>query len=272
MKKLRGGKTKIILRLENSENIVKIVSKNTITAKDGEKKDIMPGKARLANNTTSNVFELLTRHGIDTHFIRRAGQTSFFACECDMIPVEVVARRIAKGSYLKRNPKVADGTIFDELVMEFFYKDDELHDPMICISEIAPEEWQLHRADRPIDFSVYVPYRSLSYIKTIGSHFTWKEADYIEEQAKQIFLILEKAWKALGITLLDFKIEFGRRKDNGKIIIADVIDNDSWRVRTKDGKQLDKQVYREGGELKEVSNLYEIVSNLTNRFPTLNLQ
>ena len=125
MKKLRGGKTKIILRLENSENIVKIVSKNTITAKDGEKKDIMPGKARLANNTTSNVFELLTRHGIDTHFIRRAGQTSFFACECDMIPVEVVARRIAKGSYLKRNPKVVDGTVFDELKVEFFLKDDK---------------------------------------------------------------------------------------------------------------------------------------------------
>ena len=177
-----------------------------------------------------------------------------------MIPVEVVIRRIAKGSYLKRNPKIADGTVFDELEVEFFYKDDELHDPIIVF---ALGNWLLHDAHKPIN--------DLSFIKSVQRELTLEEAVYIKEQAKQIFLILEKAWKELGITLLDFKIEFGRRKDNGKIVVADVIDNDSWRIQTEDGKQLDKQVYREGGELKEVKNLYEIVSNLTNRFSSLNI-
>ena len=233
---------------------------------------MMSGKARWANNTTSNVFELLSRCGIKTHFIERVGQTSFLALECEMIPVKVVVRRIATGSFLKRIPKVADGTVFDKLVVEFFYKDDELHDPIIFIDSMNPEWWQLYDAHKPLDIrNIYKPEKNPSYIDTMGCYFTLEEARYIEEQSKQIFLILEKAWQALGVTLWDFKIEFGRRKDNGKIVVADVIDNDSWQIRTKDGRQLDKRVYREGGEIKEVSNLYEIVSNLTNRFSSLSI-
>ncbi|MGB2762239.1 MAG: phosphoribosylaminoimidazolesuccinocarboxamide synthase [Minisyncoccales bacterium] len=258
MEKIAEGKTKEIW-----SGIVKIVSKPVITAQDGRKKDPMTGKDKWANNTTSNVFELLNRHGIKTHFIKRAGENGFWADECEMIPDEVVVRRIGTGSFLKRNPDVADGTVFDELEVEFFFKDDELHDPIIVFQVPRPNEWNLHKAHEPI--------KAESYITTIDSHFTSEEAIHIKEQAKQIFLILEKAWKELGVTLWDFKIEFGRRKDNNEIVVADVIENDSWRIRTKDGKQLDKQVYREGGEIKEVSNLYEIVSDLTNRFSSLDL-
>lgn len=277
MEKIAEGKTKEIWKfsgfgIPQNTVTVKIISKPVITAQDGRKKDTMAQKDEWANNTTSNVFELLNRCGIKTHFMSRAGKNGFLARECEMIPVEVVVRRIATGSYLKRNPKVANGTVFDEPVVEFFYKDDELHDPIIVIDTINPEWWQLYDAHKPLDiYNIYEPEKNPSYIDTMGCYFTLEEARYIEEQAKQIFLILEKAWKELGITLWDFKIEFGRRKDNGEIVVADVIDNDSWRIRTENGQQLDKQVYREGGELREVSNLYEIVSNLTNRFSSLDL-
>ena len=257
------GKTKEIYRVE--PGVVKIVSKPVITAGDGAKKDPIEGKDGWANNTTVNVFELLNKHGIKTHFIKRAGETAFLAFECAMIPIEVVGRRIGTGSYLKRNPKIPDGTVFDELVVEFFYKDDELHDPIIYKGTITPE-WQLHKADQPKDFYAFEPDRSSSYIKTIIPCLAWEEAAYIEKQTEQIFLILEETWKELGITLWDFKIEFGRRKDSGEIVLADVIDNDSWRIRTEDGQQLDKQRYRDGADMKEVRNIYEIVSNMTNQW------
>ena len=269
MKKIAEGKTKEIWRVE--PGIVKIISKPVITAGDGAKRDPMANKDEWANNTTSNVFELLNRYGISTHFMSRAGKNGFLARECEMIPVEVVVRRIATGSYLERHPEVEDGTVLDELVVEFFYKDDELHDPIIVINPMNPEWWQLYDAHKPLDIRNIKPEENPSYIDTMACYFTLEEAEYIEEQAKRVFLILEKAWKELGITLWDLKIEFGRRKDSGEIVVADVIDNDSWRIRTRDGQQLDKQVYREGGELKEISNLYEIVSNLTNRFSSLDL-
>lgn len=251
------GKTKQIFpacRIDS--DIVEICSKPLITAGDGTKKDSMEGKDKWANNTTSNIFELLERNGIETHFIKRASEISFFALKCEMIPVEVVIRRIATGSYLKRNPEVSDGTVFDEPVVEFFHKDDKLHDPYIVFA-FDPNLWNLFTAHKPLIIE--------NCIGSIESLATKDEREYIRKQAKQIFLIIEKAWKELGITLWDMKIEFGRHK--GKIILADVIDNDSWRIRRKkDGKQLDKQVYRDGGDIEKVRDIYEIVSELTNQW------
>ena len=249
------GKTKQIFpACRIDPDIVEICSKPIVTAGDGAKKDEIEGKDKLANNITSNVFELLNKYGIMTHFVKRASEISFFALKCEMLPVEVVIRRIATGSYLKRHSEVADGTVFDELVVEFFYKDDELEDPII---EISRGTWYLYKAHKPkndLDSS----------IRCISPCLFPDEVDYIENQARMIFLILEQALRELGITLWDLKIEFGKHKNKFKL--ADVIDPDSFRIKDKNGKQLDKQVYRDGGSIREVKGIYEIVSELTNQW------
>lgn len=258
MEEIAEGKTKRILKLKN--NRVEIVSKSDITAGDGERKDRIEGKDILANNTTCNIFKLLNRKGLNTHFIGRESANSFVAKNCIMIPIEVVERRRGTGSYLSRHPYVKDGTIFDEVKVEFFYKDDKLHDPIIVTPFLFKGEIKLYDAKKPID--------SNTYIKTIESPCSEEEFNYMREQASKVFSILEGAFRKLGIVLWDLKIEFGRTAD-GEVVVADVIDNDSWRIRTEDGEQLDKQLYRDGEDLEKVKRGYEIVSNLTDKFKNL---
>lgn len=268
--KIAEGKTKIIWEVGEYE--VKIESKDDITAGDGAKRDLIENKAILANNTTCNNFELLKRCGFendlenDIHYIRRDPEypeIAFRAHKCEMIPLEVVIRRIATGSYLKRNPKVPEGEVFDNLVVEFFFKDDKNHDPFVVIQD---KEWRLYKPKEPIS--------DQSFIRTMNPICSAGEIRYMTARAKRVFLILEEAWrKQNGIILYDLKIEFGRHaRWNYKILLADVIDNDSWRIRTKDGQQLDKQVYRDGGNLEEVRNKYEIVSRLTDNFRNIKIE
>lgn len=262
MEVIAEGKTKKILAFPGdiARNIVKIVSKEDITAKDGLKRDKIVGKAEWANNTTCNVFELLKKHQISTHFIRRDEEpNAFLAWACRMIPIEVVARRIATGSYLKRHTEVEEGTVFDDVRIEFFLKDDARHDPIIIISDNG--QWELHQADKPITKESLLEYMPF----TLDN----RDVNDMNRLAKIIFEILEKEWKKLNIILWDFKIEFGRLKSNNRLAVADVIDNDSWRIRTREGKQLDKQLYRDGHELEEVKSVYELVSKLTNLFSYL---
>lgn len=255
MEKITEGKTKIIYRLKNDK--VEIISKSDITAGDGERKDEFEGKDVLANNTTCNVFELLEGKGIKSHFVRRESLNSFVAKLCEMIPVEVVTRRIATGSYLKRNPDVEGGTVFDEIKVEFFHKDDELHDPYILRKE---PYWERYKPKKPTIYE--------NYIDEIKALCSGEEAQRMEKTAIQVFLAIEEAFKKLNIVLWDLKIEFGKTAD-GEIVVADVIDNDSWRIRTEDGEQLDKQLYRDGKDLDIVKSKYEIVSGLTDKFKDL---
>lgn len=263
MEVIAEGKTKEVLVFPGgiAPNIVKIRSKPDITAGNGAKKDIIPGKGKLANNTTCNVFELLGKEGIVTHFISRTKEEdAFWAHECEMIPIEFVARRIATGSYTQRNPNVKEGTVFTDFpVVEFFLKDDERHDPIIVISEDGT--WDLHEAKKPIGPE--------SFIEETVPLLDKKDAVSLEGETRFVFEILEESFKQLGITLWDFKIEFGRRKDNHKLVIADVIDSDSWRIRTGKGEQLDKQIYRDGAGLEEVKNVFQVVSELTDLLPCL---
>ena len=99
-----------------------MVAKDDITAGDGAKHDIIPDKGRLANATTSNVFRLLKACGLPVAFDEQDSATSFVAPNCDMLPYEVVMRREAHGSYLKRNPHFAKGQLFPKLIVEFYLK------------------------------------------------------------------------------------------------------------------------------------------------------
>ena len=254
------GKTKDV---EDTEiEVARLVNKPIITADDGERKESMKNKDIWATTTTSNVFNLLEKCGIETHFLKQDSPNSLLVMKCNMIPAEVVIRRKIgeKSSYLKRNPEILPGTIFDNPVVELFLKDDERNDPIIIIEEGS---WNIYDAKKPISKE--------SFLGNTECFCLDFEIEKIEDTARTVFLILEQALAMLDITLEDLKVEFGRLRlttSQGEIILADVIDNDSWRI-TKNGEDISKQKFRDGESEKAVADVYEIVANLSKLFPGL---
>jgi phosphoribosylaminoimidazole-succinocarboxamide synthase len=244
---LAEGKTKIIYAHPADASQVVLFHKDGITAGDGARRNEIPGKGALAGRTTANVFALLDRAGIATHFVSAPAANITIVRRCTMFPLEVVTRRLATGSYLRRNPDVAEGTRFDPPLVEYFLKDDTAHDPQISPVEI-----------------------------TARNIATPAEVAQMAATAVQVFAILEEAWAKLDVTLVDLKIEFGRATD-GRIIVADVIDNDSWRIWPHGDKaqMLDKQVYRNAATVDEdllaaIKARYTQVADLTERFTATN--
>ncbi|TMS20840.1 Multifunctional protein ADE2 [Larimichthys crocea] len=227
--KLNEGKTKQIFELVDQPGLVLVQSKDQITAGNAVRKDQMEGKAAIANKTTSCVFKLLQESGIKTAFVKQHSDTAFIGAHCEMIPIEWVCRRVATGSFLKRNPGVKEGYRFTPLKMEMFFKDDANNDPQWS------EEQLLEAKFSPAGL-------------TIGQC----EVDIMNRSTVAIFEILEKAWATQNCTLVDMKIEFGVNVKTQEIVLADVIDNDSWRLWPAGDRsqQKDKQVYR---DLKEVT-------------------
>jgi phosphoribosylaminoimidazole carboxylase/phosphoribosylaminoimidazole-succinocarboxamide synthase len=263
------GKTKKVFQIRGGDGLVSVIAKDDITAGDGAKHDVIPDKGRLANATTSNVFRLLKSCGLPVAFVEQDSATSFVAPNCTMLPYEVVARREAHGSYLKRNPHFAKGQLFPQLVVEFFLKTKDKNwkgKPLI-----ADDPLMVHGKDGQI--RLYNPAKSVHgqepfLTLTEKDVFTRPdEAKLFPEMsriARQAFLVLEKAWQLEGGTLVDFKVEFGF-DGSGTLLLAVVIDNDSWRV-LESGNYIDKQVYRDGGALDDVAAKYARVADITGRF------
>jgi phosphoribosylaminoimidazole-succinocarboxamide synthase/phosphoribosylcarboxyaminoimidazole (NCAIR) mutase len=264
------GKTKKIHRIDRGNDLVTVISKDDITAGDGAKHDIIPDKGRLANATTSNVFRLLKACGLPVAFTEQDSANSFIAPCCHMLPYEVVVRREAHGSYLKRNPQFAKGQLFPRLIVEFFLKTKDRNwkgkplvcdDPLLSYTEGTP---LLKLLDPAKPILVQEPFLVLDASEVFGSDEEWKIFPEMRRIARQAFLVLEKAWQLEGGTLADFKVEFGSDAE-GRLLLADVIDNDSWRV-TEGGSYIDKQVYRDGGTLDDVADKYRRVAEITGRF------
>jgi phosphoribosylaminoimidazole carboxylase/phosphoribosylaminoimidazole-succinocarboxamide synthase len=232
--KINEGKTKIIYQLPESSpdsskgNNVLVKSKDRITAGDGARANEMEGKAAISTATNCSVFELLNFCGVKTHFVKQLSETEFIAQRCDMIPIEFVTRRIATGSFLRRNKGVNEGYRFTPPLSEYFFKDDENHDPQWSYEQLVEAKLMIGG-------------------KTIGA----REVEMIGHTTVCVFEILERAWAALDCTLVDMKVEFGVNAA-GEILLADIIDNDSWRLweSGKRSLQKDKQIYR---DLKEVT-------------------
>jgi phosphoribosylaminoimidazole carboxylase / phosphoribosylaminoimidazole-succinocarboxamide synthase len=264
------GKTKKIHRVNDGSDLVTLISKDDITAGDGAKHDVIPDKGRLANATTCNVFRLLRACGLPVAFEEQDGATSFVAPKCLMLPYEVVVRREAHGSYLKRNPQFSKGQLFPKLLVEFFLKTkdkDWKGKPLICDDPLmvyaeGSSQIQLFNPAKPIQGQE--PFLILSESDVFGYDEEWKVFPEMRRIARQAFLALEKAWQLEGGTLVDLKVEFGFDA-KGHLLLADVIDNDSWRV-VESGSYIDKQVYRDGGGLDDVAAKYRRVAELTSRF------
>ncbi|HEX6479529.1 MAG TPA: phosphoribosylaminoimidazolesuccinocarboxamide synthase [Ktedonobacteraceae bacterium] len=239
---LAEGKTKLIYAYPDDVNLAYMVSKDQITAGDGARRNELAGKSRWSTITTANVFRLLNEEDISTHFVEQINDTTLLVRRCRMLPVEQVMRRIATGSYLKRHPEVSEGTRFEPVLVETFLKDDARHDPQIWEQDI-------------VEMGVA----------------TATEISWMADQGRRVFEVLERAWASVDVTLVDLKIEFGRDAKN-ELLVADVIDNDSWRLWPGGDKtrMLDKQVYRNlkevtSQDLQEVADRYALVADLTGR-------
>jgi phosphoribosylaminoimidazole-succinocarboxamide synthase len=236
------GKTKKIYAYPNDDSLVYMVGKDQITAGDGARRNEIAGKSRLSTITTANVFRLLNDGNVATHFVKKIDDTALLVKRCDMLPIEQVQRRIATGSYLKRHAEVNEGTRFEPVLIETFLKDDARHDPQIWSEDII----KLGLA-------------------------TEDEINWMAQEGRRVFDVLERAWASVNVTLVDLKIEFGR-DPQGQLLVADVIDNDSWRLWPDGDKtrMLDKQVYRNLQEvtptaLQDIADRYALVADLTGK-------
>lgn len=267
MKKPIEGKTKIIRAFSEDETLVLITNKDDITAGDGDRRHTLPGKGELATRTTANVFEYLHSQGVPVAYIGSHAPNQFIAKACTMIPVEFVVRNVAVGSYLKRNPGVAPGTLLSPPVIEYYYKtkDRRLGEHELpCDDPLMIENGKtflLHEPSKPLADGFIT---SLADIPVQREQFLLKHIPRCRLLTRVVGELLTEAWHSVGGRLLDLKIECGIAS-NGEVVVADVIDCDSWRV-THDGEQLSKQVYRDGGHLKKVLDVYVTAAELTDMF------
>jgi phosphoribosylaminoimidazole carboxylase / phosphoribosylaminoimidazole-succinocarboxamide synthase len=264
------GKTKKIHQLAGRPGMVTLVSKDDITAGDGAKHDVIADKGLLANRTTCNVFRLLKACGLPVGFEEQDSPSSFIAPLCTMLPYEVVVRREAHGSYLKRNPHIAKGQLFPQSIVEFYLKTKDktwkgkplvADDPLMIFADGA-SQIRLFNPAKPLIGQE--PFLILPASEVLSAEDEWKHFPEMRRIARHAFLVLEKAWQLEGGTLVDLKVEFGL-DPKGQLLLADVIDNDSWRV-IEDGSYIDKQVYRDGGALDDVAAKYRRVAEITGRF------
>src|SRR5260370_9501129 len=213
---MEEGKTKQIYAYPGDDSLAYMVNKDQIKAGDGARRNQLTGKSRWSTITSANIFRLLNEENISTHFVEQINDVTLLVRLCHMLPVEQVMRRIATGSYLKRHPEVSEGTRFDPVLVETFLKDDARHDPQIWEADIVS-----------LDLT------------------TLPESTGMAEQGRRVFETLERAWATADVTLVDLKIEFGRDQ-RGWLMVADVIDNDSWLIWPDGDKNrmLEKQTYR----------------------------
>lgn len=239
---LAEGKTKQIYAHPNNSALAYMVNKDQITAGDGERRNELAGKSRWSTITMANVYRLLNSQGIATHLVEQSDDVTVLIKRCTMLPIEQVMRRVATGSYLKRTPGAKEGDRFDPVLVETFLKDDANHDPQIWEKDIIE--------------------RGLA---------TREEIAWMAKEGRKVFEVLERAWASIDVMLVDLKIEFGR-DTNGKLMVADVIDNDSWRIWPGGDKNrmLDKQIYRNMKEVTEeqlqaLGDRYALVADLTGK-------
>jgi len=224
---LYEGKAKKIYETTDHD-LLWIEYKDDATAFDGLKKERLESKGILNNRISSIMFEMLESKGIKTHFLRLLGEREMLVKRLEIIPIEIVVRNIAAGSISKRLG-IGEGQKLPRTVIEFYLKDDELHDPMV----------------------------NHYHIYALGLAQP-REMEEIEKQALLVNDALISYFNERGITVVDFKLEFGRHDDG--ILLGDEISPDTCRLwDSLTGKKMDKDRFRRdlGGVIEAYKEILE---------------
>ena len=213
LEQLYEGKAKKVFATDDPALYI-VEYKDDATAFNGLKKGTIQGKGIINNQMSNRLMAYLEKQGVPTHYVKELNQRETLVKKVSIVPLEVIIRNISAGSFAKRYG-VEEGIVFDQPTIEFSYKNDELGDPL------------LNR------------YHALAL--KLG---TPEELDTIEKYAFKVNEVLKSFWQTCGVTLVDFKLEFGRLAD-GTIVLADEISPDTCRLwDAATGEKLDKDRFR----------------------------
>lgn len=226
------GKAKILYEGPEPGTIVQYFKDDT-TAFDATKKEVIDGKGVLNNFLSEHFMTGLNGIGLPTHFIKRINMREQLVHQVEIVPLEVVVRNVSAGSMAKRLG-IEEGSALPRPIIEYYYKDDALHDPIVSEDHIFAFQWA-----------------------------TPQELDEMIQMAMRVNDFLTGVMHGIGVKLVDFKIEFGRKfeGDFSRVILADEISPDScrlWDVET--GRKLDKDVFR-----RDLGNLADAYTELATR-------
>ena len=227
------GKAKKIFAHESPEKVI-IEFKDDATAFNASKKSIIEGKGELNCFISETIFKHLINKNIPTHFINSESKYSFTAQKVDIIPLEVVVRNTAYGSICKQT-NIKPGTEFNYPLIDFYYKNDDLNDPLLTLERIK--------------------------LMNIANQ---EEIIIIKELTYKINIILREFFSKIQTKLVDFKVEYGRNS-SGQIVLADEFSPDNcrlWDLKANNGKinSLDKDRFRH-----DLGDLIEAYSEISNR-------
>lgn len=227
---LHEGKAKRVYKTDDPDRYIQEF-KDSATAFDGDKKGTISGKGSVNCLVSARLFKLLEEAGVKTHFVDLIKGNEMVILPVEIILVEVILRNVAAGS-LVRNLGFKEGAKLQPPIVEYHLKDDSLHDPLVNDSHII----------------------ALGFA-------TAEELDFLREQGLIINETLRRYFDGIGIDLVDFKLEFGRRPDGG-ILLADEISPDSCRFWDKEtGRKLDKDRFR--FDLGDVEGAYQEILERT---------
>lgn len=236
-RRIYEGKAKILYEGPEPGTLVQFF-KDDATAFNAKKHSIIEGKGVLNNRISEYIFTRLGTLGIPNHFVKRLNMREQLIREVEIIPVEVVVRNVAAGTICKRLG-IEEGTVLPRSIIEFYYKNDELGDPLVSEEHVTAFGW----AAPP-------------------------EIDDIMAMTIRINDFLSGLFAGIGIQLVDFKIEFGRlfENDTMRIVLADEISPDSCRLWDfKNNEKLDKDRFRQ-----DLGGLVEAYSEVARRLGILN--
>ena len=210
---LYEGKAKKVFATDDA-NLVIVDYKDDATAFNGEKKGTIAGKGVINNVMSNHMFQLLEQQGVPTHFVEQLSDRETVVKKVSIVPLEVIIRNISAGSFAKRYG-VNEGIVFDEPTIEFSYKNDDLGDPLMN-----------------------------AYHAIALKLATREEIEQIKSMAFNVNEVMKQYFDTLNVTLVDFKLEFGKTAD-GTIVLADEISPDTCRLWDKTtGEKLDKDRFR----------------------------
>ena len=210
---LYEGKAKKVYATED-ESLVIVSYKDDATAFDGTKRGTIMGKGVVNNRMSNYLMKMLAEKGVPTHFVEELNDRETLVKKVSIVPLEVIIRNISAGSFAKRFG-VEEGIVFPEPTIEFSYKNDALHDPLM----------------------------NAYHARALGVA-TWEEIETIKSMAFRVNEVLKEYFLGLNVKLVDFKLEFGKLAD-GTIVLADEISPDTcrfWDAETNE--KLDKDRFR----------------------------